>query len=62
MAVEKIFFDISLSEKIWPLIGAFLLMIGVQIFIFGLLAGILMKNYYRGKGEMNYSIKEIIEN
>jgi glycosyltransferase involved in cell wall biosynthesis len=61
MAVEKIFFGVSISERIWPLIGAFLLMIGVQIFIFGLLAGILMKNYYKGKGEMNYSIKEVIK-
>lgn len=59
MAVEKIFFGIAISDRIWPLIGAFLLMIGVQIFIFGLLAGILMKNYYKGKGEMNYSIKSI---
>lgn len=62
MAIEKIFFGVSLSERIWPLIGAFLLMIGVQIFIFGLLAGILMKNYYKGRGEMNYSIREISEN
>lgn len=61
MAVEKIFFGVSISDRIWPLIGAFLLMIGVQIFIFGLLAGILMKNYYKGRGEMNYSIKEIKE-
>lgn len=61
MAVEKIFFGVALSERIWPLIGAFLLMIGVQIFIFGLLAGILMKNYYKGRGEMNYSIKKVIK-
>ena len=59
MAVEKIFFGVSIAERIWPLIGAFLLMIGVQIFIFGLLAGILMKNYYKERGEMNYSIKSI---
>lgn len=61
MAIEKIVFGVSISDRIWPLIGAFLLMIGVQIFIFGLLAGILMKNYYKGRGEMNYSIKEIRE-
>jgi glycosyltransferase involved in cell wall biosynthesis len=61
MAVEKIFFGVSIAERIWPLIGAFLLMIGVQIFIFGLLAGILMKNYYKERGEMNYSIKEVIK-
>lgn len=62
MAVEKIFFGISLSEKIWPLIGVFLVMIGVQLFIFGFLADISLKNYYKAKGTMNYSIKEVINN
>jgi hypothetical protein len=60
MAIEKIFFNAELSEKIWPLLGAFFVMIGVQLFIFGLLAGILMKNYYKNRGKMNYSIREII--
>jgi glycosyltransferase involved in cell wall biosynthesis len=61
MAVEKIFFDASLSEKIWPMMGVFLIMIGIQLFIFGLLADILIKNYYKERKQMNYSIKEIIE-
>ena len=61
MAVEKIFFNASLSEKIWPLIGAFLIMVGIQLFIFGLLADILLKNYYKTRGTMNYSIREVIE-
>jgi glycosyltransferase involved in cell wall biosynthesis len=61
MAIEKIFFGASLSEKIWPLIGVFLIMVGIQLFIFGLLADILLKNYYKTRGTMNYSIREIIE-
>jgi glycosyltransferase involved in cell wall biosynthesis len=61
MAIEKIFFNASLSEKIWPLMGIFLILIGIQLFIFGLLADILIKNYYKSQGHMNYSIKEIIE-
>ncbi len=61
MAVEKIFFDASLSEKIWPLIGVFMILVGIQLFISGLLADILVKNYYKGRNKMNYSIKEIIE-
>lgn len=61
MAIEKIFFGASLSEKIWPLMGAFFVMIGVQLFIFGLLADILVKNYYKNHKRMNYSIREIIE-
>jgi glycosyltransferase involved in cell wall biosynthesis len=59
MAVEKIFFGASLSEKIWPLVGIFLIMVGVQLFISGLLADILVKNYYKNRNQMNYSIKEI---
>jgi len=61
MAVEKIFFGASLSEKIWPMMGVFFVMIGVQLFIFGLLADILIKNYYKNRHSMNYSIKEIVE-
>ena len=41
--------------------GIFLVLIGIQLFIFGLLADILIKNYYKSQGHMNYSIKEIIE-
>lgn len=51
----------SISEKIWPLIGVFLVILGVQLFIFGLLADILIKNYYKERKTMNYSIKEVIE-
>lgn len=61
MAIEKIFFHASLSEKIWPLVGIFLVLVGIQLFIFGLLADILIKNYYKEQGRMNYSIKEITE-
>jgi len=62
MVIGKIFFAMSLSQKIWPLMGVFFIMIGIQLFIFGLLADILIKNYYKNQNRMNYSIKEIIEN
>lgn len=61
MMVEKIFFGASLSEKIWPLIGVFFIMVGIQLFVSGFLADIVMKNYYKSRGGMNYSIKEVIE-
>jgi glycosyltransferase involved in cell wall biosynthesis len=61
MAVEKIFFHASLAEKIWPLVGVFLFVVGIQLFVFGLLADILIKNYYKGRNQMNYSIKSIKE-
>lgn len=61
MAVEKIFFGASLSEKIWPLVGIFLILVGIQLFVSGLLADIMVKNYYKNHHRMNYSIKEVRE-
>ena len=59
MAIEKIFFQASLSEKVWPMIGVFLILVGVQLFVSGLMSDILIKNYYKNRRTMNYSIKEI---
>lgn len=59
MAIDKLVFKAELSEKIWPLMGVFLVMVGIQLFIFGLLADIILKSYYKGRGKMNYTIKEI---
>ena len=61
MAVEKLFFAAELSEKIWPLMGVFFIMIGIQLFIFGLLADIILKSYYKNQKKMNYNIEKVIE-
>lgn len=61
MAVEKIVFDKALSERIWPMIGVFFIIMGIQLFVSGFLADIVMKNYYKSRGTMNYSVKEIRE-
>lgn len=60
MALDKILFQASISEKIWPLMGVFFIMIGIQLFIFGLLADIIIRNYYKGRGKMNYSIERVV--
>ena len=60
MAVEKIFFGASIAQRNWPLVGFFLVMIGIQFFIFGLLADIMLKIYYKNRNAMNYNIKELI--
>lgn len=60
MAIIKIFYGASLSEKIWPLVGLFLILVGIQLFVSGLLADIAVRNYYKSRKKMNYSIKEII--
>lgn len=62
MMVEKIFFNASLAEKIWPLIGIFFILAGIQLFISGLLADIIIKNYFKNRNAMNYSIAEVVEN
>jgi glycosyltransferase involved in cell wall biosynthesis len=59
MLFEKIFFDASLSERIWPLMGVFSIILGVQFFIFGILADIMMKNYYKVHDRMNYVVKRV---
>ena len=60
MAVEKIFFGASIAQRNWPLIGVFFVIVGIQLFVFGLLADILLKIYYKNRNTMNYNIKEII--
>ena len=59
MIIEKLLLDASLSDRVWPLMGVFLIMLGVQFFIFGFLADIVIKNYYKGEHRMNYVVKSI---
>lgn len=61
MFVEKVFFDASLSERIWPMIGVFLLLAGIQLFIFGLMTDMMIRSYYRSHGTMNYAIRSVTE-
>jgi glycosyltransferase involved in cell wall biosynthesis len=61
MAADKLFFGASLSERIWPLVGVFLILIGVQLFIFGLLADLVTRGYYKSQNRMNYSVREVID-
>jgi glycosyltransferase involved in cell wall biosynthesis len=57
MAVEKIYLGASLSDRIWPMMGTFMMLAGIQLFITGILADILMREYYHSKGRMNYAIR-----
>lgn len=60
MFVEKVLFDASISERIWPLIGTLLVLVGVQLFVFGILVDISVKTYYRQRGRMNYSVRDVV--
>jgi len=62
LVVARVFYAVPMSNKIWPLIAVFMILMGIQLFIFGLLADIAVKNYYKAQGKMNYKIREIVEN
>ncbi len=59
--VMRIIGLISLQATIWPLVGFFLVIMGIQLIVSGLIADILIKNYYKTHKDNPYSIKEIIE-
>ncbi len=61
LALTRFFGYISLQNSIWPLVSVFLILVGVQLFISGLLADIAIKTFYN-KHRTVYSIKKIIEN
>jgi len=60
MAVEKILLHASIAERIWPLMGVFLVVLGVQFFVFGLLTDIMMKTYYISRKRMNYAVQSTV--
>jgi glycosyltransferase involved in cell wall biosynthesis len=55
-------FDQDLSNTAWPILTAFLLLTGIQLFFSGLLTDIVAKNYYETIKESAYTIKLIVEN
>ena len=61
MLVEKLYFGAALTERLWPLVGIFFMLVGIQLFISGLLADIAVRNYYQTRHRMNYNIREVRE-
>ncbi len=51
----------GMSETAWPLVTIFLLFIGMQLFISGLIADIILKSYFENREDRPYGIKEVIE-
>ena len=54
----KSFRSVSLSDTFLPVMGVFSLMVGVQLFVTGILADIMIKNYY--KGADSYTVREVL--
>ncbi len=58
--VLRIFYSISFILTPLPLLTVFLIMIGLQLILMGLLAEIIIRIYYEGQGKPTYLIKEKI--
>jgi len=62
ISIVDFFSGSDLSNTLWPLLSFFFLIMGVQMFILGLIADVNSKNYHESLKNTPYSIKEIIEN
>ena len=62
MVIDRVFFGTPLEGRIWPMIGVFMILIGIQLFISGLLADISIKTYHQVRRETPYKIREKVEN
>ena len=60
--IERVFFGIPLAGRTLPIASLFLVLFGTQLFIMGLLADIMMRNYYNTSKEQSYFIRNSIEN
>ncbi len=60
--IHLFFMGQNLSNTMEPLLTAFLVITGLQLFVSGLLGDILIKTYYERTKDIPYSIKEVVEN
>ncbi|PTN37568.1 glycosyltransferase family 2 protein [Desulfonatronum sp. SC1] len=51
----------NLSNTVWPLLSAFSVITGLQLFVSGLLADMMSKLYYEKSKDKSYIIREVIE-
>ena len=63
MVCRSVCIGIQMSNNIIPpILTVFFIIMGVLMFVFGLMSEIMMKVYYGTHVDMPYSIKEIVEN
>jgi len=60
LIVFRLLGRISLQNRIWPLVAVFMVLVGLQLFISGLLADIAVKTYYNNR-RTAYNIEKIVE-
>ena len=61
LAVEKLFFGTPLAARPLLLLGVLLIIVGVQLLSFGLLADLLARTYHESQGKQTYAIRSQIE-
>jgi len=59
LAILRLFYGYPLQDKIWPLVFVLLVISGIQLLVTGLLADILVKQYYQSSDRKQYAIKKI---
>ena len=60
LAVEKLVFHKNLADRPLLLLGILLIMVGVQLLSFGLMADIVARTYHEAQGRRPYFIRNII--
>ena len=62
LSIRKVFFKMSLLERMpMLLLGILLILVGVQLISMGLLGEIMVRTYHESQRKPIYTIKEIIE-
>jgi glycosyltransferase involved in cell wall biosynthesis len=61
LLVCRVFFDMALADRPLFLLAILMIIVGVQFIVFGVLADIMLRVYYRQSDKRNYIIEEVIE-
>lgn len=55
----KVFLSTSLSDSAWFTLAFFLILVGLQFFISGIMLDVMMKNYYNTSKERRYHVRKV---
>lgn len=61
LGIQRLFLGMSLSDRPLFLVAIFMIMVGVQLVVSGILADIMLKIYYGKEGRKNYLIERMID-
>ncbi len=51
----------DLSDSVWLILSIFLILVGLQFFLSGIMLDIMIRNYYNNSLEKRYKIREIVD-